>query len=663
MTKRLLTLLLTITLLTPIANAADVFTYNGLKFDITGSSTVLVSKNQNASGSVVIPEVAHNIYYTYDSNGNPIKHDYAYTVTAIGEYAFWLCSGLTNVTIPNSVTSIGNYAFVGCVGLTSVAIPNSVTSIGERAFYSCSGLTGTLTIPNSVTTIDSYAFHGCTGLTNINIPNSVTSIGAAAFASCIGLTNINIPNSVTEIGRYAFASCNGLTGITIPNSVTTIGGSAFQNCSSLTSITIPNSVTSLEESLFWNCISLTSVKIPDSIHSIGGYVFYNCQNLYSISIPNSVTEIGEGAFYGCSNLRSAIIPNSVSIIENCIFADCINLTSVNIPNSITSIGRAAFYGCSNLESVIIPKSIISIDDMAFFGCAGLTSIKVENGNTVYDSRNNCNAIIETKTNTLITGCKNTVIPNSVTLIGEDAFSGCSGLTSVNIPSSVTTIGDYAFYGCSGLKNIYSQIQHPENVALGSIVFLDVVMDVCTLHVPRGTVPVYRRCEQWKDFLNIVDDVEGTTTIVIPATALELNPKHLVLHPGESADITAVFTPQYPTVTLLDWATDDEEVATVNGKGHVTALNTGRVTISATTIDLSDITATCTLHVVPEGASVVHGDVDGSGMVDVDDVNAMINLILFYDQYKDKYPGSADLDGNGVVDVEDMNAIINIILAQ
>ncbi len=639
MTKRLLTLLLTITLLTPIANAYD-FTYNGLKFDITGSSSVLVSKNQNASGSVVIPQVAHNIYYTYDSNGNPIKHDYAYTVTAIGEKAFWHCSGLTNVTIPNSVTSIG-----------------------ERAFYSCSGLTGTLTIPNSV-----------------------TSIGGSAFSGCSALTSVTIPNSVTSIGISAFEVCSGLTSITIPNSVTSIGNSAFYGCSGLESVSIPNSVTSLEKYLFGRCISLTSVTIPNSINSIGEDVFYGCQNLYSISIPNSVTEIRKGAFYGCSNLKSATIPNSVSIIENGIFYECINLTSVNIPNSITSIGRAAFYKCSSLESVIIPKSIISIDNLAFYGCSsltsvnipnsvtsigneafsgcsGLTSIKVGNENTVYDSRNNCNAIIETKTNTLIAGCKNTVIPNSVTTIGSNAFEGCSGLTSVNIPSSVTTIGDYAFYSCSGLKNIYSQIQHPENVALGGIVFLDVVMDVCTLHVPRGTVPVYRRCEQWKDFLNIVDDVDGTTTIVIPATALELNPKHLVLHPGESADITAVFTPQYPTVTLLDWATDDEDVATVNGKGHVTALKTGRVTISATTIDLSDITATCTLQVVPEGASVVPGDVDGSAMVDVDDVNAMINLILNFDQYKDQYPGSADLDGNGMVDVDDVNALINIILSK
>ena len=147
------------------------------------------------------------------------------------------------------MTSIGSSAFFGCSGLTSVTIPNSVTYIGLYTFYGCSGLTS-ITIPNSVTSIGVEAFAGCSGLTSVTIPNSVTSIGDAAFERCSGLTSITIPNSVTSIGKYAFQYCSGLTSITIPNSVTSIGDEAFYGCSGLTSVTIPNSVTSIEDEAF-----------------------------------------------------------------------------------------------------------------------------------------------------------------------------------------------------------------------------------------------------------------------------------------------------------------------------------------------------------------------------------------------------------------------------
>ena len=167
----------------------------------------------------------------------------------------------------------------------------------------------------------------------------------------------------------------------------------------------------------------------------------------------SVTGIDENAFFGCSGLTSVEIPNSVTSIGGWAFRGCSSLTSAEIPNSVTSIGYDAFYGCESLTSVEIPSSVTSIDDNVFVGCSGLTKIVVANDNTAYDSRNNCNAIIETASNTLIAGCQNTIIPNGVTSIGEWAFYDCSDLTSVTIPSSVTTIGVGAFYNCPGLANI------------------------------------------------------------------------------------------------------------------------------------------------------------------------------------------------------------------
>ena len=223
---------------------------------------------------------------------------------------------------------------------------------------------------------------------------------------------------------------------------------------------------------------IKNAVIEYGVADIGSYAFWECSNLATITIPNSVTSIGRGAFSGCLALCSITIPNSVTNIGNSAFYSCSGLTSVTIGNSVTSIGESAFMNCSSLTSITIPNSVTSIGVGAFFECSGLTSIIVEQGNKNYDSRNNCNAIIEKESNTLVAGCKKTVIPNSVTSIGDYAFYWCTGLKSVTIPNSVTSIGKKAFDACYniasatlGMKNIPNKIFYDRS-SLSSLTILD-----------------------------------------------------------------------------------------------------------------------------------------------------------------------------------------------
>ena len=243
-------------------------------------------------------------------------------VTSIGDSAFYLCSSLTSVSIPDSVEQIGTNPFAACFELKTISVspehPYFATIDGvlfrkaDKALisYPAGISSSTYTIPQGITAIGDSAFYYCDSLTSVSIPDSVTSIGDEVFYSCSSLTSVTIPDSVTSIGDRAFCYCDSLTSVSIPDSVTSIGDEVFYSCSSLTSVTIPDSVTSIGDRAFCYCDSLTSVSIPDSVTSIGNRAFYYCDSLTSVSIPDSVTSIGDYAFGDCSNLTLTVPRNS-----------------------------------------------------------------------------------------------------------------------------------------------------------------------------------------------------------------------------------------------------------------------------------------------------------------------------------------------------------------
>ena len=405
--------------------------------------------------SVVIPEGVTQIGdYAFAYSGL-ISVTIPKTVKSIGENAFHFCS-LKSVTLPKGLESIGKEAFFDS-GLKSVTIPETVTSIGEGAFCNVEDnfshgywqeiivdsnnatytskdgilynkdMTALLqypggkkefAIPEGITSIGAHAFRGCTNLKSITIPETIISIGAGAFRNT-GLTTVTIPEGVTNIGEGAFHTCKEIVvdsnntayivkdGVLYDKNMTIL----LQCFDTKTEFIIPEGVTrigSLAFGKYYNdyrvdfTSNLTSVSLPETVTSIGEYAFGYCDQLTSINLPKGITSIGAGAFRGCEKLEQVVLPENLTCIEVATFGECIGLKSVVIPKKVTEIWEGAFSGCSNLES-----------------------IEVAEDNPKYDSRNNCNAIIETDSDTLIVGCKNTEIPSGVIRIGDGAFFGWS----------------------------------------------------------------------------------------------------------------------------------------------------------------------------------------------------------------------------------------------
>ena len=426
------------------ANAHD-FEVGGIYYSITSSADLTVAVTYRGidyrdyyeySGAVTIPSTV-----TYNSK--------TYSVTSIGDRAFYGCIILTSITIPESVTSIGSYAFYGCSRLTSITLPESLTSIGYEAFWSCSSLTS-ITIPESVTSIGSYAFRDCSSLTAVHIKDIAS------------WCNIDFDNAYSNPLYYAknlYLNGELVTELTIPNTVTAIKYGAFYNYSSLTSITIPESVTSIEDKAFSGTAWYNNQ--PDGV-VYAGKVLYKYKGTMpsntSIEIKEGTVSISPYAFDGCSSLTSITLPESVTSIEDKAFCGCISLTSITIPESVTSIGRCAFASCSSLRKVINLSGLDIRKGSSSHGYVAYYAEKVITPDDVIDKY--CFRTSEESTHYLIAYYGNDSILNlpedyhgNDYIIDAEAFAGDTRIVSVNIPQTVGEIGASAFAGCSKLASV------------------------------------------------------------------------------------------------------------------------------------------------------------------------------------------------------------------
>lgn len=298
---------------------------------------------------------------------------------------------------------------------------------------------------------------------DLNVPegNSVLTAQFLVDSDLIGFEYEIVDNQIIITGIEDKTVKN----IVVPDFVYGISEGAFNGCSLLESITLPfigdreHLLTDTYQYPLGYIFGTTSyeggIGTSQEYYTtrLGEYGYYYIPATLKEVVVTRSNYIQHGAFYKCSNLTNITLPNSVVSIEGYAFRECKGLTSFTIPNSVESIKSCAFLECSSLTSIVIPDSVKNIESNAFSECYGIVSVKVSENNIYYDSRMNCNAIIHTSTNKLIMGCKTTVIPNNVTIIGGGAFSGCKGLTNIIIPNNIISIESAAFSGCTGLTNI------------------------------------------------------------------------------------------------------------------------------------------------------------------------------------------------------------------
>lgn len=477
-----------------------------------------------------------------------------------GNATLFGCRNLTSIQLPNGLNTIGSQAFEGCVSLSEISIPSTVTKIGHRAFYGCTGfLKITCMVENPILTYeifdnynpDLYVPYGTKSSYQkteewnqfpnmFELERKLTDISFSdpeVKRICVANWDTNGDGELSETeaatvtdlgdvfkGNKIITTFNDLEYFT---GLTAIATAAFDRCENLKSVVVPKNVISLGDyHPFTYCSHLNTIRVAD------GNKTYDSRGDCNAVIETATNKIVVGS---CST----VIPNGVTSIGDAAFSNYDDLVSLTIPEGVKTIGRQAFWGCPNLKSIHIPASVIRIEKECFFGNQSMETMTVDAGNAVYDSRDNCNAIIETSTNTLKEGCYTTLIPNTVEAIGEAAFGArnglknvdipkgitsigvnafydCKNITSVNIPSSVKEINDYAFEDCERLATIHCHIDSPFDIS-DNVFQLNEgnqIYQKATLYVPYGNRVKYQRAAGWKNFKNIVEMKQKTLTLMV-----------------------------------------------------------------------------------------------------------------------------------------------------
>ena len=630
-----------------------------------------------------------------------------------------LVAGCMNTFIPNGVTSIGDEAFWAIYGLTSITIPYSVTNIGNRAFSACN-LTDVYCeaeqIPNTGSDVfsDEIMPSATLHVPAVSLEAYKTTAPWSGFGRILPIIIDNTPNII-------FADAN-VKAICVANwdtngdgelseaeaAAVTDLGTVFKNNTTITSfneLQYFTGLTEINDYAFRNTIALTSVIIPENVTRIGKGSFgqlvdIGASNLVSVQLPDGLTEIDEDAFWECNKLKNINFPTSLRNIGECAFHNTA-IESLILPEGFLSLGYSACNFCSFLKSIYIPSTVTSIGEDAFSSCNALHSIVVSEDNTVYDSRENCNALIKTETNKLIRGSNQTIIPLGICSIGDYAFERLSNLYYVTIPKTVTSIGDGAFMSCGGLTDVWCYAEAIPST--GNDLFYSTNIASATLHVPAASMEAYSNTAPWSGFGTIVPieieeknyltmaDTEGIVggTIMVPVCLEnedEITAFQLEIDTPDGVSVSSCTLTgrkvDHTTPVPAQLSNGNYQIVTISGTSSPFSGNEGVLlnivlTLSSevavgdypiiiknielttpTEIRLTPSNVTATLTVKLPGS----GDVNGDGKVTITDAVGIVNYIL--ERPSANFRSEvADLNGDGRITITDAVAVVNRILIQ
>ena len=543
-----------------------------------------------------------------------------------------------------TVTLVHDNLLWGCIAVPSLKLPESLQTIGASSFRELR-LLGEITIPDKVTSIGEYAFYNCDELLSAKLSVNIDRVNECTFGYCPKLGGIVIPDKVTDIHLGAFRNCSNLKSALLGNGLKNIHDSVFLCCGTLAEISVPSSVVNIKDGVFNECVSLGRVILADgtdllnlgvnqaipgkglfrdcpveTLH-LGRWVIYNDNSddtspfahiaeLKNLTIGESCGIIGKYGFTECTQLNPLYVPDCVESIGVQAFKGCTSLDNVRLSEKLKSLGDEAFMNCTKLPEISLPESLLAISDGTFSGCSALKTVDMGSKLETIGPRAfmDCSSLEEAVIPATVYGlgvesfrnCVKlpyAVIPGGLSNVGSMSFQGCTSLGWVSLSKRVSSIGDKAFADCPNVKYIKSYNTVPPEGLTG---FSEDIEKNATLFIPEESFDMYQYSYTWENFLNLRPLTED---LLVTSVALDRN--EASLRDTETVQLTVTVGSEEATNRSIIWRSSDEDVATVDTEGLVTALSkVGMSVISATAADGSGVKAECRVTVMPTLVSII-----------------------------------------------------------
>lgn len=592
--------------------------------------------------------IGRNIDYSVDNsertpfyNQNEltdVSFSQAGTVTYCKDYLLYKADHCQTLTLPQSLQSIGKYAFSEMLALESIIVPGKVETIGDFAFAKCTSMQSSVVTADGTTTIGNNVFANCTSMQSATIvAKGKTTLGNSVFTDCTSLENAHLGDGVTEMGTYIFKNDSSLVSVKLSASCPWLKEGLFYHCDALPAITIPAAVTKMDTKMFAYCSSLKEVTFEDDkelltmgygasdsgnglfrdcpveklnlgrwlsydtgspsrapfysiatlkdivfgqhVGLVDKYMFSYCTGLEEVYLPDNITSVGLWGFRGCTALKTVRLSEKLSQISDYGFSECAVLDNVVFPSSMTSVSDNSFSNCTALKKLDLGNSLNIIGPSAFKGCTALEGIRIPDALYALGVE-------------AFSGC--TSLPNvtirSITSVGKQAFQGCTGIQWVALSEKTTSLGENSFDGCTGIKYVKSYATLPPE---GLVNFPQSVVENGTIFVPEGSEDYYRYSPTWENWFSVHPITDN-----ILVSAVTLNKNEISFKANETMQLTATVTGDGATDTGVLWRSSNEDVATVDANGLVTAVGVGEAEITALASDGSGQRDVCRVEVVP-----------------------------------------------------------------